>query len=375
MKRRNFVATGLGLSLYQPAQAQTREKSRTALIGVGNRGTNLLEGVLQQTESATLTALCDIKPDRLDKAASTAKRDNPRTYTDWRTIVERKDIDTVFIATPPHLHAEMAAAALDSGKHVYCEKPVGINPQQVQAVVDAVRRNPSRTFTAGQQLRSIRQMKTALGRIHAGDIGEILMLKAQRHANADLPYGGSSGDWYYDVTKSGGYLIEQSVHNLDLCNWVMQGPPRRAVGFGAIRLHKNEPAGRTIFDCGSMVFEYPGAVQLSFTQNVFHPRYMPAGGQYVHIFGSKAAVDLMQSFTMYPQTPVGPQGQPIAEKPAAPGEDPHAHIAAFYEAMRDGKANPADIQVGATAALTAILGHWAMTKERLVEWKELGVSL
>ncbi len=122
-------------------------KTRTALIGTGNRGSYLLEGVLAHPEAAAVTALCDNKPDRLDKAASTAKRDNPKTYTDWRRVIERKDIDAVYIATPPHLHAEMAVAALDSGKHVYCEKPVGIHPEQIQAVVDAVRRNPGRTFT------------------------------------------------------------------------------------------------------------------------------------------------------------------------------------------------------------------------------------
>ena len=52
-------------------------------------------------------------------------------------------------------------------------------------------------------------------------IGDVIMVKAQRHATADLAHDGSSADWYFDVTKSGGYLIEQSVHNLDLCNWAI----------------------------------------------------------------------------------------------------------------------------------------------------------
>ena len=78
--------------------------------------------------SAEVVALCDLKPDRLDKAATTARRDNPKTYTDWRQIVDRKDIDAVYIATPPYLHSEMAVAALKSGKNVYCEKPIGVTP-------------------------------------------------------------------------------------------------------------------------------------------------------------------------------------------------------------------------------------------------------
>ena len=67
----------------------------------------------------------------------------------------------------------------------------------------------------------MKQFQEAVGKIREGVIGDVIMVKAQRHANADLPHDGTSGDWYFDVTKSGGYLIEQSVHNLDLCNWVI----------------------------------------------------------------------------------------------------------------------------------------------------------
>jgi predicted dehydrogenase len=58
----------------------------------------------------------------------------------------------------------------------------------------------------------------AIRKIREGALGDLLMVKAQRHAGSDLPHGGTSGDWHFDVAKSGGYLIEQSVHNLDPCN-------------------------------------------------------------------------------------------------------------------------------------------------------------
>ena len=68
-----------------------------------------------------MSALCDINPDRLDKAATAASKDNPKTYSDWRQVIDSKDIEAVYIATPPYLHAEMASAALKAGKHVYCK--------------------------------------------------------------------------------------------------------------------------------------------------------------------------------------------------------------------------------------------------------------
>src|SRR5881296_2343964 len=105
--RRSFL---IGSALAaQAVRAQATVK--TAMIGIGNRGSFLLEGVLRQPNAA-VAALCDIKPDRLDKAATTAARHTPATYSDWHKIIERPDVDAVFIATPPYLHSEMAIAAV-----------------------------------------------------------------------------------------------------------------------------------------------------------------------------------------------------------------------------------------------------------------------
>jgi myo-inositol 2-dehydrogenase/D-chiro-inositol 1-dehydrogenase len=112
---RRFFLLGSALA----AQAFQSEKTvNTAMIGVGNRGSFLLQGVLRQP-NAKLLALCDTKPDRLDKAASAAAKDNPTTYADWHQVIERKDVDAVFVATPPYLHSEMAIQAIKAGKNVY----------------------------------------------------------------------------------------------------------------------------------------------------------------------------------------------------------------------------------------------------------------
>src|SRR5260370_16684165 len=89
---------------------QSESAVGTAMIGVGNRGSFLLQGVLRQP-NAKVFALCDIKPDRLDRAASVAAKDNPATYADWKRVIETKDEDAVFIATPPYLYSEMPIPA------------------------------------------------------------------------------------------------------------------------------------------------------------------------------------------------------------------------------------------------------------------------
>jgi myo-inositol 2-dehydrogenase/D-chiro-inositol 1-dehydrogenase len=351
------------------AQALQSEKIvNTAMIGVGNRGSFLLQGVLRQPNVKVL-ALCDVKSDRLDTAASAAARDNPATYADWRQVIERKDVDAVFIATPPYLHSEMAIQAIKAGKHVYCEKPLGITPSQVRALLDAAK-GSNKVFVAGHQLRSQKHLAETVRKIREGVIGDVIMVKAQRHAATDIPHDGTSADWYFDVTKSGGYLIEQSVHNLDLCNWAIGSHPLRACGFGGILLYKNDPPGRTIFDCGSITYDYTGGVKMSFTQNVFHPASMPHGNQYVYVYGTRGAVDLMTA-TMYPPEK---GSQPVELSPKIQ-EDEFAHIAAFYDSVVHGTPPPVDIKVGATAALTSILGHAAMVQEKVVNWSDLGVEL
>ena len=212
----------------------------------------------------------------------------------------------------------------------------------------------------GHQLRSLKSLQTAIRKIHDGVIGDVMTIDAQRHASADIAHDGSSSDWYFDVSKSGGYLVEQSVHNLDLCNWVMGSHPTSAAGFGATLRYKNDPPGRTALDCGTLSYDYPKSLKLSFSQNVFHPRGLPNPGQYIHVFGTKGAVDLLApEATAYPL----PGEQPTVLSTKAEDQQ-EAHIAAFYASILNGAKPPADIIIGATAALTAILGNEAMFKRQ-----------
>lgn len=366
--RRKFLVASAAAA--QSAFAQnTGERVATAMIGTGSRGSSVLKGILEQP-NAKVVALCDKNPDRLDKAATSAAKDNPTTYADWRKVIDRKDVQAVFITTPPHLHSEMAIAALKAGKHVYCEKPIGVTPEQVKDLVKAAKAT-NKVFMAGQQLRSFRGLTEAVAKLREGVIGDIIAVKAQRHAAADIDHTGSSAEWYFDVSKSGGYIIEQSIHNLDLCNWAVGAHPVRAIGFGNTLRYKNDPPGRTIFDTANLTYEYPNGAELAFTQNVYHPRGMPNGGQYIYVYGMKGAVDLMYSTNMYAH---GGDGKPV---PLAPKyeDPPHAHTTAFYDCITKGAKSPADIIIGATAALTAILGQEAMVRRKIVEWKDLGVEL
>ena len=381
ISRRAFLGTGtavatsaalagrVGAQPTPPAPPPTPVANAipTAVIGTGGRGTQDMRSVL---ELGKVVALCDTKADRLANAAEIAKRDTPTTVADYRRVLDRKDVEAVVIATPPHLHAEMAVAALQAGKHVYCEKPVAITPESVLRVVRAAKAS-GKVFVAGQQLRSYKRLGDAVGKIRAGAIGDVLMVKAQRHSETDLSHTGTSADWFFDVEKSGGYLIEMSVHNLDLCNWAVGATPVRAAGFGGILLYKDDPPGRSIMDGYTLSYDYPSGVKLYFTQMVFHPKGLPGGGQFVHVYGQKGACDLMGDTNVYPLDGKTP---PVELVPKLE-EYPHAHMQAFYECIRGNGKNPADVMVGATGALTAIMGHQAITTGKVVEWKSIAGEL
>ena len=351
------------------AGAQTsKDPIRTAMIGVGNRGGYVLKEVLEQP-GVKVVALCDIKPDRLDKAATSAARDKPETFKDYRKLLDRKDIDAVFIDTPCDLHVEMAMAALAAGKHIYCEKPVGITPQSIAKLLEAAK-GSDKVFCVGQQMRSFSSVKETIQKIHDGVAGDIVMIKAQRHASWDLDHTLSSAEWFFDAKRSGDVIVEMAIHNLDLCNWAAASRPEKAAGFGGTLIWKNDPPGRTNMDGYTVSYEYANGVKLSFTQNFFHPSGLPEGGQFTNVYGTKGAVSL-DTCKFYPLA----KGSQAVALSTPEKERDAPHLAGFFQAVRTGGKPPADLTIGATAALTAIMGREAIYSGKVVTWQDLGVQI
>ncbi|HWR54421.1 MAG TPA: Gfo/Idh/MocA family oxidoreductase [Bryobacteraceae bacterium] len=368
LNRRHFIAAS-GLAAAGTLLGAD-DPVGTGFIGTGNRGSYLLQTVVKEQPGAKVVAVCDLKHDRLDKAATLAARDAPATFTDYRRLLDRKDVNAVFIASPCDLHVEMAIAALKAGKHVYCEKPAGITPQSIADLVKVAKASKT-VFQAGQQMRSNARFAKVAEKLREGVAGKLFMVKAQRHAGDDLDHEGSSAEWFFNAARSGDVIVEMAVHNLDLCNWMLDSRPERAAGFGGTLLWKNDPPGRTNMDGYTLSYDYANGAKLSFTQVFFHPDAMPNGGQYVHIYGTEGAVDLMNG-TFYPRVR---GAKPVVIAPRQPEPAVEPHIAAFYQAIRGERKPAADITVAATAALTAILGREAIYQKRVTTWKEMGVEI
>jgi predicted dehydrogenase len=369
MNRRHFLSASAA-ALAAPPESEIR----TAMIGVGNRGNGLLTQVLAQT-NVRVDAVCDIDAQARDRALSRAGRDNPRSFTDYRQVLDRKQIDAVIVATPCDLHAEMAAAALDAGKYVYCEKPLGITPEQVDLALRAARK--AKTFLQiGQQLRYFPGLRETIRQIHEDNIiGPVFVVKAQRHSTPPQPGRELRHTWYDDVKRSGDLIVENAVHNIDCCNWIAGSRPVSAYGHGKKYFPKPIPAGTLMMDGFSVEYIYENDVHLDYSQLYMHPRGLRAlaNGQWYVIFGQTGAVHLTHSDggVLYPGTGGDSRDLITAELKAARENA----MADFYACIREKRQPFADIRVAATAALTAILGREAIYKRRSVDWKELGVTL
>lgn len=184
------------------------------IIGAGLEGWRRARG-LEEVAGCRLRVVADIDETAARRLAGEMQC---RYTTSWEELVEEKGVEIVAVCTPPHLHSQMSQAALSRGKHVLCEKPMGRNPAEAKAIVDASRRNGSR-LKCGLNHRhhpGIRQAKTWQ---EEGAIGEIIFVRC-RYGIGGRP--GYEREWRSRPEISGGgQLIDQGFHALDLARWFM----------------------------------------------------------------------------------------------------------------------------------------------------------
>ena len=381
--RRRFLGGAAVAAATAALPASQHHSLRLGMIGIGKRGGAHLERLAERSD-LTIGAVCDIDALARDKGLSAARSDKPKSFSDYRELLRQTDVDAVVIATPCHLHAEMSALALDAGKHVFCEKPLGINAEQVDLVLKSARKS-TKVFQVGLQSRNAPHIHEAVNQIHRdGIIGRPLVIKAQRHSTATRPgTRNKSGTgrqrrfpgWYNDPALSGDLIVENSVHNLDVCNWLAGSRPERVFGHGKRYLPEPAPAGTVMMDGFSVEYVYENEMHLDYSQLYFHPRKLrklPVGMWFV-VFGESGAIELdYASWTHYDMFG---EAEPVEHKAEENVDLTTAAHDDFVRAIREGRRPSADIEVAAVSALTGIMGREAIYQRRMVTWGEMGVDL
>src|SRR5215467_7537486 len=167
--RRQFMASGA----LAAAALGANDSIHVGLIGCGGRGRSLLE-LFQTDPSCRIAAICDVDRGRLEETHASLSPP-PEAYSDFRRLLDRKDIDAVIVATPDHWHASPALDAMRVGKDVYLEKPIGHTVEEGAALVAEAERG-SRLLEVGLQQRSGTLFADAARVIQNGTLGKISLV-------------------------------------------------------------------------------------------------------------------------------------------------------------------------------------------------------
>jgi predicted dehydrogenase len=279
LSRRNFLKKSSMGTLFgltgaveiEPAPAVHRERERRrdeetvncALIGFGDWGREIAD-TLGRIPEANLMAVCD----NYDVMLRRAERSVPEAsrHTDYREVLSNPDVQMVLIATPTHLHREIAVAALEAGKHVYCEAPMASSIDDARAIALAARAvEDELIFQVGQLIRTDPQYRSVFGFVRSGALGTAVMTRMQWHAKESWRRTSPSSDrvealnWRLDPAVSTGLIGEVGLQQLDAAYWFFQALPVSVSGFGQIR-HWND--GREVPDTVQAFFEFPDGMRL-----------------------------------------------------------------------------------------------------------------
>lgn len=240
-------------------------KVKCAVIGLGPWGREILDQ-LGRLPQAEIAAICDSYPAMLRRSAS--KAPGATQTEDYRTILDNKEIKAVVIATPTHQHKEIATAALQSGKHVYCEAPLAHTVEDARAIALAAKNSPERVFQSGLQMRSDPQRHFLLPFIRSGALGRAILARAQWHKKQSWRAVSPNAErekavnWRLDKDISLGLVGEIGIHQMDQAGWLfLNATPIAVTGCGATLLWKD---GRTVADTVQLLVEFSGSVRQMF---------------------------------------------------------------------------------------------------------------
>jgi predicted dehydrogenase len=391
------IATGVMIVKPSAVRGSTANSAlRLGLLGCGGRGSAVAKGFVDNTNTRVV-ALADLFADRLDKASTKFNAlqqakgyaaidpsqlfKGPQAYEE---IAASKEVDCIYIATPPYFHPLHLETVVAAGKHVYCEKPVAIDVPGAKRVIrigEGVQGKLS--LEVGFQIRRATPYVELVKRIHGGALGRIGC--GQAHYNCghiDRPQWPNASpeearlrNWVWDRTLSGDILVEQNIHIIDTCNWILQGHPESAVGSGGRKLRTD--AG-DCWDNFNLVFTYPESVQVSFSSTQFERCPFDAGTLF---FGNKGSSEAHydQRVSITGAEPwdagLGPAQGNVQFSAAgtfkgALDDADSQKQKSFVESITSGQFHNQAAQ-GAESALSAMLGRTAAYKGRVVTWKHL----
>jgi len=411
MNRRQFArATAIGALSYSRILG-ANDRIQMGFIGLGNRGDQVHEGFLEYGDSRTV-AICDLREDYLDFAA-TKSRSTPARYTDYRKLLENKDVDAVAIASPDHWHALMFVDACRAGKDVYVEKPLSLTVTEGRKMVQ-VAQETKRIVQVGIQRRSSKFLQQAVEYVRSGALGKISVARGF-HVQNEAPNGiGNAPDspapspemwdkwlgpapkvpynknrtfynfrWFYDY--SGGQITNFGVHYMDMLRWALgKDTPRAVVAIGG-KYAVND--NREIPDTCEVHWDF-GDLLLGFVQ--YNANAAPAslkgaemeirgtnGTMYIYsnrwevvperttevLFGARTPLDRTSERAYNPSKKPAMEPQVVEGTTSTP-----PHCRNFLDCVKSRARTNCPIEEGHISTANTLIAHIALRTRSFLEW-------
>jgi myo-inositol 2-dehydrogenase / D-chiro-inositol 1-dehydrogenase len=350
--------------------SQANSQIAVGLIGCGNRG-SYDASIANADPRAKVMALCDKFPDQFDKSETTIKSQNTRKYTEFEKLLAAPDIDAVFIVSPPFEHPRMLEAAIQSKKHIYCEKPIGVDvPGVKRAMAAAKKADPAKTIAVGFQQRYGPEYLEAYKRIQAGAIGDVVNARASWIANDPFtrkPYADKETEklrnWFCYRELSGDIIVEQDCHNLDVLHWFLGGLPLSAIGRGNKKVRKD----MDILDNMTVIYQWPNDFIVNFEANQLTPRGFNKIGE--EFTGTKGSIATSRARMTHYQGPGKVEDMPTKRDITIDS------IEAFLTRIVNNNPENA-VERSALSTCIALLGRTAVYTGREATWKgDIGIAV
>ncbi len=289
LKTSTLAAGGLvagGLSLERGAHAAGSDILKVGLIGCGGRGTGAAGNALNADPNAKLVAMGDAFSEQIETSLKGLTQYGDRVdvpperrftgFDAYKKVIE-SGVDVVILTEPPHFRPKHLKAAIEAGKHVFCEKPVAVDAPGVRSVLatceEAKKKNLS--VVSGLCWRYHNGVRETMKRVLDGAIGRLLTIqetyltgflweRPRKPEWTEMEF--QMRNWYYFTWLSGDHNVEQHVHSLDKALWAMHDePPVRAWGLGG-RQVRTDPKFGDIYDHHAVAYEYPGVTVYAYTR-------------------------------------------------------------------------------------------------------------
>ncbi|HSV74353.1 MAG TPA: Gfo/Idh/MocA family oxidoreductase [Chthonomonadales bacterium] len=404
------IAAAMGVSLTSLAEGQTRRAANAgsprpvscALVGIGSQGTLILRRALS-VPGVKITALCDTYRPNLERAMRLAP--GAAGVADYRSVLDRRDVEAVLIATSLVEHGPIAVAALEAGKHVFCEKMMAYSIEDSKAMARA-HLAARKVLQIGHQRRSNVTYNHGWELVNKARIlGKLTHVRAQWNRNGKwrrdpVPSDTTDRHWNWRMYKdiSQGLMGELGTHQVHVANWYLGEAPSAVVGIGGIDFWKD---GRTVFDNIMLVMEYPSGARMSYTSlttnqyDGFYEQFMgkdgtlivsqQTGGQYFReptaqaddwMRGpvnrqagarGQAGVKLDPEATKKLGTTGARVGQRTITAEALGKDDYLLQMEDFFASVRTGAPTLCDWRDGLAATVAAVRANEAMERQTRVE--------